>query len=531
MQESNEQDLQFYAHFCSKVIFKKSGQIPTAGVYINKKGKMLFMYSDDFINGLTHKQVVFLIIHELTHLLSDHQERTKEMCFEKELSNEVQDMIINSNIVKHFPKVTESPLNQEDGSDGGLYIPDDYNDDEFFELLYRYALAKRQDFEERFEKEKQQCNGFPGGLPFPDIDEEKGEVNDSDVNKSSVSKSKGDKKSDEENDDNDQGEEGQGKGGKGQEGSDEEDKKGEGQGKGEQQQEQEEGDDEPEEKEDIDPNTNSDKDFSNIDPKMDDVSKHHDKPGPDVPNWDRIFYNEKVKEEMEKRLGKACRNPNLIDEHLDDEVNGEYKESVVKNVLNSMRSRGLVSSNMEEYINNIRRRKKDWTKDVKRQMSPILRSNAKIKTYMKMNRKVDDLKGKKPMKGYHINCILDSSGSMSGMIESALSYIFRKDLHVNLVQCDADVQAINEIRSLNDFRNMKVKGFGGTVLQPAIDLLGDDQKMRKLNTIVLTDGMTDSLDLSVLKGDVLVISNHKKCPVRSENKGRTKQITIEERDL
>ena len=51
---------------------------------------------------------------------------------------------------------------------------------------------------------------------------------------------------------------------------------------------------------------------------------------------------------------------------------------------------------------------------------------------------------------------------------------------------------------------MKIKGLGGTIIQPAIDLVAD--KFNNFSTILLTDGETDDLNVSKLKNKLLVLS-------------------------
>jgi predicted metal-dependent peptidase len=71
---------------------------------------------------------------------------------------------------------------------------------------------------------------------------------------------------------------------------------------------------------------------------------------------------------------------------------------------------------------------------------------------------------------------------------------------------------------------MKILGLGGTVLQPAIDYVVEN--FNEFNTVVLTDGYCDSLDLSRVKGKVLMVSIGTKVPITRSN-GKVKQIMVE----
>ena len=72
--------------------------------------------------------------------------------------------------------------------------------------------------------------------------------------------------------------------------------------------------------------------------------------------------------------------------------------------------------------------------------------------------------------------------------------------------------------------SIPIKGLGGTALQPAVNYVA--QHFNDLNTLVLTDGYCDSLDLSKLKGNVLLISIGTEVPITRSN-GKMKQIKVD----
>ncbi len=151
----------------------------------------------------------------------------------------------------------------------------------------------------------------------------------------------------------------------------------------------------------------------------------------------------------------------------------------------------------------------------------------KEKTIVKPNRKqISGLKGSRKVKT-KINCILDTSGSMGGTFERVLSYIYRNDIEVNLIEADTEVKWIQNIKSKKKLETLVIKGLGGTILQPAIDLVSE--KFNEYNTVVLTDGYCDSLDLSKIRGRVLMISIGVKVPISRTN-NKVKQIMVENTD-
>jgi predicted metal-dependent peptidase len=72
---------------------------------------------------------------------------------------------------------------------------------------------------------------------------------------------------------------------------------------------------------------------------------------------------------------------------------------------------------------------------------------------------------------------------------------------------------------------MTIKGLGGTSLNPAIEFIKNDKKLNKFNTLILTDGYTDTLNFDGIFGNVLIISNNIKCPIKNDN-NKIKQIVI-----
>jgi predicted metal-dependent peptidase len=113
---------------------------------------------------------------------------------------------------------------------------------------------------------------------------------------------------------------------------------------------------------------------------------------------------------------------------------------------------------------------------------------------------------------------------MGGEFEKVLSYIFQNDIHINLVQCDAQIQQVLKIKEKKELEKMKIKGLGGTSLMPGLDFIADKKnKVYMYNTVILTDGYTDSLDFKNIKTKTLILSTASKCPITFDN-GRVKQI-------
>jgi predicted metal-dependent peptidase len=138
-------------------------------------------------------------------------------------------------------------------------------------------------------------------------------------------------------------------------------------------------------------------------------------------------------------------------------------------------------------------------------------------------RNIAGLKGKKK-EGFVINAILDTSGSMEGVFENVLSYVFQDNIILNMIQCDTEVKDFKVIKNKNQLSKMSIKGLGGTTLQPAIDYIAAG-KLNKVNTVILTDGITDVLNFSKICGKVLIITNETECQIVSN--GKVRQIVVE----
>jgi len=212
-----------------------------------------------------------------------------------------------------------------------------------------------------------------------------------------------------------------------------------------------------------------------------------------------------------KEFKKSVENgeSNTIDVHLEDEIPKELKEQILKDIENKTKARGNMSSNMESFLEEIKKSKKDYLSEIKNSISQI-KGNHKYKTYSRPNRYgLSGVKGNKK-RGNELVCILDTSGSMFGYFERALSAIFQNDVEVNLVQIDTEVKVSEKIKNKHQLQKLRIRGGGGTELQPAIDFVANKYKQ---NVVILTDGYTDTLNCDRIKGDVLIITVAEKCKV------------------
>ncbi len=230
---------------------------------------------------------------------------------------------------------------------------------------------------------------------------------------------------------------------------------------------------------------------------------------------------EKIFEDLENGEGE------YLDKHIGDEVPEEIREAMVKDVMERLQARGFESGNVEQTLSKLQKKRKDYLKEIKRAVSNMIFGTVKQKTIVKPNRRqISGLKGNRKVKT-KVNIILDVSGSMSGLVEKVLNYVYRQDIEINLIQADTQVNSVEKLKSGKKLDSVKLVGFGGTVLQPAVDYVVEN--FNEFNTVILGDGYCDSLDLSKIKGKLLIISAGVKIPVSKTN-GKVKQILVEAND-
>jgi len=526
--------LPFYAEFSTFMNYFESTNIPTCGVNITKEG-MNFYWNRDFVDSLTQQEAMFLLLHENFHLLFDHTKRS--IFYNKEFANIAQDMIINQiihdDIIKKFkneggsrkniidipkshdefimnPKTKEPILTPEGEKipnpmyekNTALFIPKEYKGEAIFENLYEWLKDQHDDYKKRKEQQEQQGggqgeqDGQQGGGQKPDPNGQSGGQGQPDPN-GQPSDQSGNQSGQGQPDPN--GQPGQG-GGQGDPSDQKSDEKGDGQGDGK-------GDQEG----DGDGQGNGEPTDSFGKPKY----GKNGQSGVECNNLDSIFDGMENGEQL------------TLDSHIGDDVQEQARKSIVNDFMQRLKNRGLMSGDIEATLNKLRKSKKDYLKEIKRTISNHIIGSSKRKSITRPNRRgIEGIKGKKKYKNV-INVILDTSGSMCGDFEKVLSYIFQNDIHLNLIQIDTKVNAVESISNKRELQKVMIKGMGGTVLQPAIDYVSEvENRLSTFNNLLLTDGYTDTLNFTNIKGKSLILTTAS-VPKIVDPKGSVKCIVID----
>ena len=461
-------NLPYYGEFNLHVSFHEQDSIGTCAVNVTSKG-MNFYYSPKFLENMSQKEVNFITLHEDFHLLFNHPRRTITGQYDHKLSNIAQDMIINHVIWEDIPHAFVEIPKSPDGKNMALFVPKEYTGKLIFEELYEW-LKEEKDKWQKEQKQNSQCQSCNGSGKKSD---QKGDGQKSD------GEGKGDKK----------------------------DEKGSGSGSGD-------GQPQDEKCPDCDGTGNEGGKDSSGKPSYGPYGKNPSIDGDSLDTWSK----EQIFQDMENGSGE------YLDKHIGDDVPEELRDAMVKDVMERLAARGLSAGSVETTLNKLRKKRKDYLREIKRAVSNMIFGTVKERTIVKPNRKgISGLKGARKVKT-KINCILDTSGSMGGTFERVLNYVYRNDIEINLIEADTEVKWIENIKNTRKLETLKIKGLGGTILQPAIDLVAD--QYNQYNTVVLTDGYCDSLDLSKIKGKVLMVSIGVKVPISRSN-GKVKQIMVE----
>ena len=498
-------NLPYYGEFNLHINFVEQDSIGTCAVNVTTKG-MNFFYSPKFLEDMSNKEVNFITLHEDFHLLFNHPKRTVSGQYDHKLSNIAQDMIINHVIWEDIPHAfVEIPKNK-DGKNMALFVPKEYEGKLIFEELYEWLKEEKEKWQKENKKnsECKSCNGS-GKKDDKGDQKQKGQGQQPGEGQGEGEKQEGKGKGQQPGD-------GQG------EGQDQQDGEGQGEGQGEGKpgkgQGQGGGQGEGESCPDCQGTGNEGGKDSSGKPSYGPYGKNPSKDGEALDTWSK----EQIFQDMENGNGE------YMDKHIGDDVPEEMRDAMVKDVMERLAARGLSAGNVETTLNKLRKKRKDYLKEIKRAVSNMIFGTVKQKTIVKPNRRqISGLKGNRKVKT-KINCILDTSGSMGGTFERVLSYIYRNDIEINLIEADTEVKWIENIKNKRKLETMVIKGLGGTILQPAIDLVAD--QFNEFNTVVLTDGYCDSLDLSKIKGRVLLISIGVKVPISRSN-GKVKHIMVE----
>ena len=117
-----------------------------------------------------------------------------------------------------------------------------------------------------------------------------------------------------------------------------------------------------------------------------------------------------------------------------------------------------------------------------------------------------------------VNFLVDVSASMQGKrMGELLGWIVDCFDSVNLIQVDRDVRAIDLVHNRSQLRASLVNYEFGTIMQPGIDAIRE--QFAEYDTVFLTDGLTEELDLTGLRGNMLILTTYYHTPIKLTPEG------------
>lgn len=88
----------FYAEFLNWIELTPDEKIPTAAATIRNL-KLTILYNPDWMKSLSQEEQIFVLVHEMKHLLANHLKRSEHLDHQK--ANVAMDLLINESIMKH----------------------------------------------------------------------------------------------------------------------------------------------------------------------------------------------------------------------------------------------------------------------------------------------------------------------------------------------------------------------------------------------------------------------------------------------
>ena len=200
-----------------------------------------------------------------------------------------------------------------------------------------------------------------------------------------------------------------------------------------------------------------------------------------------------------------------------DSLDGIQQDAFFRNALrqglvyHEKRNRGLLPASLVEEIRALEQPPIRWDVELAKWFDLHFAPADHCRTYSRISRRQSSCpdiprpawyRPEDPVEHRIFGVLLDTSGSMDrGLLAAALgaiaSYSVSRDIdHVRVVFCDAAAYDQGILHPDEIAGSVKVRGRGGTMLQPGIDLLDNDSKFpKKAPLLIITDGDCDRLNL------------------------------------
>lgn len=154
----NSADMPFYGEFNLFINFIKREEIATIGVNTTINGINCY-YNDKFLDTLTEKEMMFVLLHEDFHLLLHHNQRDIQGYYNHTLANIACDAIVNTILVSDIDNSVISIPKDEEGRNTCIFLDKDYKGEVIFEDYYEYLMKKYDKYKEKHKNDGKDDNG------------------------------------------------------------------------------------------------------------------------------------------------------------------------------------------------------------------------------------------------------------------------------------------------------------------------------------------------------------------------------------
>lgn len=183
-----------------------------------------------------------------------------------------------------------------------------------------------------------------------------------------------------------------------------------------------------------------------------------------------------------------------------DQMLAEATKELVNeaNQIMGSEARGMMPARFSSQVKRLNRPVElNWQSILKKYVGAV--AAEKQKTRARLNRRQPrryDLSGSREGKMLRIVVAIDTSASMGDdairkIFNEIFAIVSRKRFELTVIECDASIQRVYELKSPNDLPD-HVNGRGGTAFTPVINYINENRRFRDALLIYFTDGFGES---------------------------------------
>ncbi len=183
-----------------------------------------------------------------------------------------------------------------------------------------------------------------------------------------------------------------------------------------------------------------------------------------------------------------------------DQMLAEATKELVNeaNQIMGSEARGMMPARFSSQVKRLNRPAElNWQSILKKYVGAV--AAEKQKTRARLNRRQPrryDLSGSREGKMLRIVVAIDTSASMGDdairkIFNEIFAIVSRKRFELTVIECDASIQRVYELKSPNDLPD-HVNGRGGTAFTPVINYINENRRFRDALLVYFTDGFGES---------------------------------------